>query len=221
MPIETGLLSAAGRSVFVGVPVAFVLGVLTSIGPCLPLRFAALSAYAHEQRRHALLIAATFIAGCTLVNGIIGLGVVSVDLIADYSTELYWTLAVLSLIAGVVVLLRRPAEHNHAHDTEAKSASTSFGGVFLQGMLYGLPFSPCCAPAVLALLGMSTYAGVVGYGGVLLAVYGFGHALPLLVAPPILDRVTALATRRDLVPYINVTTGAAMFCASAYFGLLA
>ena len=220
MGFEAGLLNAAGRSAIIAFPVAFALGILTSVGPCLPLRFAALSAHATE-RRSALLLACAFIAGCTIVNGIIGVGVVSVETIADYSTELYWVLAVLSLIAGIVVIVRKPSEHEHDHAERGSKPRASIGGVFLQGMLYGLPFSPCCAPAVIALLGMSTYAGVPGFGALLLAAYGFGHSVPLLVAPPILNGLGAWAARRNFGPYLNVGTAAAMFCTAIYFGLLA
>lgn len=53
-------------------------------------------------------------------------------------------------------------------------------GVFLLGLTFSFGWTPCIGPVLAAVLGLSSGTGTALYGGLLMAVYSLGFAIPFL-----------------------------------------
>lgn len=72
---------------------------------------------------------------------------------------------------------------------------TSVAGGLAFGVVFALGWTPCAGPVLAAVLGYAASAGSVVKGAALLAVYGLGMALPLVVVAAFADRAVPLLRR--------------------------
>lgn len=95
--------------------------------------------------------------------------------LAQFSSAIYWGLAVTLVISGV-----RALWNNDAHFCTARPVlQKSLGGAFLLGASTSIAISPCCTPILVAIGALSSTTGTSGIIGLTLA-YAIGHTAPAL-----------------------------------------
>jgi len=223
---EAGAPAAVPAVVRIGLPVAFLAGVLSFLSPCvLPLvpTYAAiltgmsikeLSAQGEEERKKArkatLVHGLLFVAGFSLV--FIALGASATLIGGALSEHRVW----LSRIGGVILavlglhlvgLLKLPfADRDFRLGMGAKPAG--YLGTFAIGVALGAGWTPCIGPALAGILTLAASAADAGQGVLLLAVYSLGLAVPFLLATVLLDQFLARSPKvRAWLPKLQVASG--------------
>jgi cytochrome c-type biogenesis protein len=184
-----------------GTPTIFAaaaLGAVSFLSPCvLPLVPGYLSTISglsmpemETSRKHTLLVpAALFCLSFTLIFTILGMT----------ATGLGQSLAThghtLNIISGSLVAVFGVAVIVSAWSTRlVRSAQVSWlldrAGVspIIAGAAFAVAWSPCLGPTLGAILTTAANADTVGRGGLLLAAYGLGLAIPFLLCAALLQR---------------------------------
>jgi cytochrome c-type biogenesis protein len=87
--------------------------------------------------------------------------------------------------------------------------SRAAGGPVLAGAAFAVAWTPCVGPTLGAILTAASTADTVGHGGVLLAFYSAGLAIPFLVTAVAFDRATsAFRWLRDHHTAVTAVSGA-------------
>jgi cytochrome c biogenesis protein CcdA len=160
----------------------------------------------------------TFVASTIATYACFGLvGTVVADLVRCASW-VYAGVALMALVAGAATLIGA-AWHQHEHVEEVR-ARNALSAAFLAGVGFALMVSPCCTPVLGVIIASSSMHGNVLLGVGLLAVFGLGHAAPLLV---VLAGGRAAVMRLGAGRWaqgMQVGAGACMMALGAYYALL-
>ncbi|WP_143220184.1 cytochrome c biogenesis CcdA family protein, partial [Actinomadura sp. CNU-125] len=181
----------------IGMTAAFLGGLLALLSPCSALLLPAFFAYAFGGTSRLVGRTLVFYAGlCTTLVPLGVAGSFAGRLFYGHRDVLVavggWTVIALGVaqIAGFGFAFRR------VQDTAARIKPGSSGSVYALGALYGLA-GFCAGPVLGSVLTVSAMSGSPLYGGVLLAVYALGMALPMFVLAFFWDRF-GLGRRRWL-----------------------
>lgn len=175
----------------IGYAGAFLGGVAALLSPCAAMLLPAFFAYAFGRSTATLLgRTALFYLGLLLTLVPLGLaaGALGALLTTNRSTMAVIGGAVL-IVFGVLQALGvpLPIPGLRAAGRDPRGAL----GVILLGMTYGLA-GACTGPLLGAVLTMAAVGGGPGYGAVLLAIFGLGMVVPLVILASVWDRVAAL-----------------------------
>lgn len=195
---------------------AFTAGLLTSSGPCVAPRFAAVAGLsAGRPAREAIKLCAGFCAGLVLGYGSFAAAAWIFQDALRYSHVLYAAVACMFGAAALAPVVRKKCRH-----AQARSAASA-GAALLLGASLAFVVSPCCTPVILALTASAAADGNAAHAAVLLAWYATGHALPLLAlagaAQKCAATLTALATARAG----RLVTSGVMLALALYYAVLA
>jgi cytochrome c biogenesis protein CcdA len=172
---------------------ALAAGVLALLSPCSALLLPSFFAYAFSSRRALVARTSTFYLGLLLTLVPLGTGAAAAStLVYGHRGALImgagWTIIAL----GLVQLLGRGFRLPFADQLQTWSAARGAGrggylSTFMLGAVYG--FAGFCAGPVLgAILTLAATQSSPAYGGLLLAVYALGMAVPLFVLAWLWDR---------------------------------
>lgn len=214
-PIEAAVTAAARQSAWAPA-LAFVAGVVTSIGPCVAPRFVAVAALASSPGAARWKTVAAFAGGLCASYVVLGLASGFAGRFAQ-STGIYTVMSVVLLAAGLKALwsdVREPCRH-------AAPKPRSLGAACLMGMSFAFVTSPCCTPVVAALASVSAAAAAPFFGAELIGAYAAGHALPLALAGFGWQWAGARFEGRSLSAAMQTVAGALMLALAAYYGTLA
>jgi cytochrome c-type biogenesis protein len=100
---------------------------------------------------------------------------------------------------------------------DALIRSAGAGGPVVAGLAFAIAWTPCVGPTLASILAAASTAGTVGHGGVLLAFYSLGLAVPFLLTAVAFDRATT-ASRWIRDRYLVVT--AISGCVLIFMGVL-
>lgn len=215
-------VSAAVHAVTAGSAAAtilvFLAGVLSSFGPCTVTRLVAvagISTGSPPATRARTGIA--FTAG--LVTMYVGFGAVTGLLggALRFTHAVYFAVAAGCLIAGTATLLRGVT----AEGCRGASHNASGGGAFLLGASFAFVISPCCTPVLAALLAYGAQSGNAPGVCLLFAAFGFGHALPVVAAALVAQRLRQAAEKVAASDALRVVTGGLLLSMAGYYGCLA
>lgn len=179
---------------------AIALGAASFLSPCvLPLVPGYLSTItglslqeveASGRRPRVLIPALIFCLSFTLIFTVLGMTVTGVgQLLSDHERTLEIVSGVLLTLFGVAVIIAGWSQRI------ARSAQVGWlldkAGVspIIAGAAFAIAWTPCAGPTLGAILGAAAGADTVGTGGVLLAGYGVGLAIPFLLCALALQRV--------------------------------
>jgi cytochrome c-type biogenesis protein len=82
------------------------------------------------------------------------------------------------------------------------------GGPVIAGLAFAVAWTPCVGPTLASILAAASTSDTVGHGGVLLAFYSLGLAVPFLITAVAFDRATtAFRWIRDHYVVITVVSG--------------
>ncbi|WP_051470618.1 cytochrome c biogenesis CcdA family protein [Arthrobacter sp. 35/47] len=170
----------------IGYAGAFLGGLLTLLSPCSALLLPAFFAYAFTTP--AQLVARTGLFYLGLLSTLVPLGVFAGalgSLVTQHRSILIAVASALVISVGIAQLIgiRLPPMFRSAHQGEGSRLS-----VFVLGSVYGVA-GACTGPILGSVLTVAAVGSNAVYGGVLLAVYALGMALPLFMLALLWDRL--------------------------------
>ena len=202
----------------VGPLLAFVAGVLSFLSPCvLPLVPSYLGFLTGmtldemgDRRRWALLHAALFVLGFSLIFIALGAGATALGATLRFHKE---TLAkvggVLIIIFGLYTMgIFRIAAFDREQRVHLDRKPMGFLGSVLVGMAFAAGWTPCIGPILGTILGVASQSGDVRAGVVLLSAYSAGLAVPFLLAAWAVDGFRAWFVKfRRWMPVVQRVSG--------------
>jgi len=198
----------------------FTAGLLTSLGPCnlslLPVSLAYLAGFGGDGQPSRATAAAPWQRSLGFCGGVVGalvlLGSASALLGRLYGrtpAALNVAVAVLALLMGLNLLgllpLRLPAGPDPDRWRQRVPAAL---GPIAAGLAFGLAASPCTTPVLAVLLAWIGRSGSAALGMLLLACFGAGQVLPLLLAGSLAAALPVLLALRPLSRWIPSLSGA-------------
>ncbi|MCW4458956.1 cytochrome c biogenesis CcdA family protein [Microbacterium sp. MPKO10] len=178
----------------IGYAGAFLGGILALLSPCSVMLLPAFFAYAFAAPLAILVRTAQFFAG--LLVTLVPLGVFSAalgSLVTENRTVLVGGAAVVVIIAGLVQLLGIPVP-GLSRTTSGSTERTSAVSVFLLGAVYAVA-GVCAGPILGSVLAVAALGGNPVYGGIMLAFYGLGMVVPLVILALLWKRFGARVSR--------------------------
>ncbi|MEA2270402.1 MAG: cytochrome c-type biosis protein [Solirubrobacteraceae bacterium] len=196
-------LIAAGQA-DTSVIAAFAVGFVSFISPCvLPLVPGYLSAVSGvsiaemqsgEHRAAAVLgPAVIFCLSFTLMFVALGMTATGIGSTLRESKQ------TLDMVAGGVIVamgaffLLTPfvPRLNREWRPDALISRAGAGGPIIAGLAFAIAWTPCVGPTLASILAAASTSSTVGHGGLLLAFYSAGLAVPFLLTAVAFDRATS------------------------------
>ncbi len=185
----------------VGLITALFAGAVSFLSPCvLPLVPGYLSAVTgvsannleEADWRTVIPPSLTFIASFSTIFIILGLSVTGI------SQALRTNLSTLNKIAGVLIIAMGIffiasmfiSRFNSEWRVDALMERAGKGGPIVAGAAFAIAWTPCVGPTLTAILGLAAVGGSVWEGGIMLAVYSLGLAIPFLLTAIAFSRMT-------------------------------
>jgi cytochrome c-type biogenesis protein len=197
----TALASAHVNATVVG---AFAVGFVSFVSPCvLPLVPGYLSAISgvsfaelSEGRRRADVLGPALLFCLAFSVMFIALGMSATGLgqtLSDNRDLLRHIAGVLIVLMGLVFIgtLFVPLL-NREFRPESLLRRASTGGPIVAGLAFAIAWLPCTGPTLGAILTAASTQSTVGRGGVLLAFYAAGLAVPFILSALAFSRVTGI-----------------------------
>lgn len=218
----------------VGIPVAFLAGLLSFLSPCvfplIPTYAAVISGMSFSElrsedpavkrraRRATFTNGLLFVLGFTMVFMIFGASATAIGgWLQEYRIWIARIGGVLLAVLGLHLLglLQLPfADRTVKLDLGGRS----FGrlGVFVIGVAFGAGWTPCIGPALASILTIAAADATVREGIGLLAIYSLGLAAPFLLATVLVDRFMNESSRfRAWLPRVQKASGALVLLIAA------
>jgi len=196
--------AAAAGGVDTTVFAAFAVGFVSFVSPCvLPLVPGYLSAvsgvsvaeFSEGKSRSArvLLPAAVFCLSFTVVFVALGMSATGLgSTLKDHRGTLETVGGVLIVALGVFFVLTPFVPRlNREWRVDALMARAGSGGPLVAGAAFAIAWTPCVGPTLGSILTAAATQQTVDKGGVLLAAYSAGLAVPFLVTAVAFNRATA------------------------------
>jgi cytochrome c-type biogenesis protein len=219
------LLAAAGSSgVDTTVFAAFAVGFVSFISPCvLPLvpgYLSAVSGVSLEELRgderplkRILGPAIVFCLSFTIMFVALGMSATGIgSSLRDHQETLNrvagWVIVALGVFFVATLFIPKL---NREWRPEALVAKAGTGGPIVAGLAFAIAWTPCVGPTLGSILAAASTSDTVGKGGVLLAFYSLGLAIPFLVTAVAFDRATtAFRWLRDRHVLVTAVSGAVL-----------
>ena len=182
---------------------AFAVGFVSFVSPCvLPLVPGYLSAVSGvsiadmrsgEHKLSAILWpAAIFCLSFTIMFVALGMTATSIGSTLRDSKQTLDRAAGIVIVAMGIFFLLTPfvPRLNREWRPDALISRAGAGGPVIAGLAFAVAWSPCVGPTLASILAAASASSTVGHGGVLLAFYSAGLAVPFLLTAVAFDRAT-------------------------------
>ncbi len=181
---------------------AFAVGFLSFLSPCvLPLVPGYLSAVSgvgveslgtDEQRSRVVGPAAIFCLSFTLMFVALGMSATSVgSALSDHKDTLNtisgWLIIGLGVFMAASVFVARLNRDVHVDSLMRRAGS---GGPVVAGLAFAIAWTPCVGPTLTSVLAAASTSDTVGKGGLLLAFYAAGLAVPFMLTAVAFEKAT-------------------------------
>ena len=196
---------------------AFAVGFVSFVSPCvLPLVPGYLSAVSGvsiadmrsgEHKLSAILWpAAIFCLSFTIMFVALGMTATSIGSTLRDSKQTLDRAAGIVIVAMGIFFLLTPfvPRLNREWRPDALISRAGAGGPVIAGLAFAVAWTPCVGPTLASILAAASASSTVGHGGVLLAFYSAGLAVPFLLTAVAFDRATT-AFRWIRTRYLLVT----------------
>jgi cytochrome c-type biogenesis protein len=182
---------------------AFAVGFVSFVSPCvLPLVPGYLSAVSGvsiaemrsgEHKLSAVLWpAVVFCLSFTLMFVALGMTATGIGSTLRDSKQTLDLVAGIVIVAMGVFFLLTPfvPRLNREWRPDALISRAGAGGPIVAGLAFAIAWTPCVGPTLASILAAASTSDRVGHGGVLLAFYSAGLAVPFLLTAVAFDRAT-------------------------------
>jgi cytochrome c-type biogenesis protein len=216
--------STASSSVDTTVFAAFAVGFVSFVSPCvLPLvpgYLSAVSGVTIEELRgeerpigRVLGPAIVFCLSFTIMFVALGMSATGIgSTLRDHQDTLNRIAGWLIIAMGVffVCTLFIP-RLNREFRPDALISRAGTGGPIIAGLAFAVAWTPCVGPTLASILAAASTSDTVGKGGLLLAFYSLGLAVPFLITAIAFDRATtAFRWLRDRHVMVTAISGAVL-----------
>ncbi len=196
------LVLAAATQADTTVIAAFAVGLVSFVSPCvLPLVPGYLSAVSGvtiaEMREGSKTInvlgpAIIFCLSFTVMFVALGMSATGLGATLRDSKSTLDTIAGALIVAMGVFFLATPfvPRLNKEWRPDALISRAGAGGPVIAGLAFAVAWTPCVGPTLASILAAASTADSVGHGGVLLAFYSAGLAVPFLLTALAFNRAT-------------------------------
>lgn len=184
---------------------AFAVGFVSFVSPCvLPLVPGYLSAVSGmslgdiRSREHGLSKvlwpAVVFCLSFTVMFVALGMTATGIGSTLRDNQDLLNRIAGSVIVVMGVIFLLTPfvTRLNREWRPEALMERAGAGGPVVAGLAFAVAWTPCVGPTLASILAAASTSDTVGKGGVLLAFYSLGLAVPFLVTAVAFDRATTV-----------------------------
>lgn len=216
------MIIAATTHVDTTVFAAFAVGFVSFISPCvLPLvpgYLSAISGVSLEDIRgedrplgRILGPAVIFCLSFTVMFVALGMSATGIgSTLHDHQDTLNriagWMIVILGCFFISTLFIPR---FNREWRPEALIVRAGAGGPVIAGLAFAIAWTPCVGPTLASILAAASTSDTVGKGGLLLACYSAGLAIPFLVTAVAFDRATtAFRWLRDRHVLVTAVSGA-------------
>lgn len=218
------LAAAAAPQADTTVVAAFAVGFVSFVSPCvLPLVPGYLSAVSgvsvsdmrsgEHETAAVLWPAAVFCMSFTIMFVALGMTATGIGSTLRDSKQTLDTVAGVVIVAMGVLFLVAPMvpRLNREWRPEALISRAGAGGPVIAGLAFAIAWTPCVGPTLASILAAASAADTVGHGGVLLAFYSLGLAVPFLLTALAFDRATtAFRWIREHYVVVTAVSGAVL-----------
>ena len=183
---------------------AFAVGFISFVSPCvLPLVPGYLSAISGvsfselaEGKGRVRVLGPSLLFCLSFTVMFVALGMTATGLgrtLQDHRTTLRHVAAILIIVMGVLFVAAMFVPRlNREWRPNALISRASTGGPMIAGLAFAVAWLPCTGPTLGAILAAASTESTVGKGGVLLAFYAAGLAVPFILSALAFTRVTAI-----------------------------
>jgi len=203
---------------------AFAVGFVSFISPCvLPLVPGYLSAVSGvsiadmrsgEHKLTAILWpAVVFCLSFTIMFVALGMTATGIGSALRDSKQTLDRIAGIVIVAMGVFFLLTPfvPRLNREWRPDALISRAGAGGPVIAGLAFAIAWTPCVGPTLASILAAASTSSRVGHGGVLLAFYSLGLAVPFLLTAVAFDRATtAFRWIRNHYMLVTAASGAVL-----------
>jgi len=173
----------------IGLAGAFLGGLFALVSPCSALLLPSFFAYAFGGVGKLVARTGLFYVGLALVLIPLGAGVGALGtLVTQYRGAVTTAGGVLLIAFGLAAILGLGFSILPSASTARASSGKGWPSVIFLGAVYGLA-GFCSGPLLGAVLTFAMTGGSPAYGGLLMAFYGLGMAVPLFVLALLWDRL--------------------------------
>lgn len=205
-------------SPFLVVPLVYLLGIITSLSPCilslLPVLLGYIGGFG-DNRRKSFIMAVFFVIGLGITFSILGMAASYLGTIFGQVGAFWYILAAaVAIIMGLnlleVIQLKFPGLKRLPFKADSPL------GAVLVGLTFGLVASPCSTPVLAGILSFVAVQQQVLYGGLLLFVYGAGQGTPLILLATFTALVKELPYLQARSKYFSYFSGVLLILLGLY-----
>jgi cytochrome c-type biogenesis protein len=224
-PLGAAMLALTSRTP-AALALVFVAGVVTSVGPCVAPRYLAVAAIVGRDR-HPLVPTLAYVGGLIGALTAVGFAGGLLGRLGSASRTIDVILAAALIAGGAHALVRaQPPPGHEDHGVcegagEPAKSPRSIGAVFLLGAASALVISPCCTPVVATIAATTTATGEPLFGALLLALFGAGHSLPLLITSQAGATLTRRLPLRSYGQASAIVSAVLMLALGGYYAVIA
>ncbi|MFD7611329.1 cytochrome c biogenesis CcdA family protein [Streptomyces sp. NPDC059828] len=172
----------------VGYLAAFIGGLLALLSPCSALLLPAFFAYSIDTATRLIARTGVFYAGlATTLVPLGAAGSIAGRLFYGHRELLVTAGGCLIIVLGVAQILGRGFAPRRLAEASGRIRPTTALSVYALGLVYGLA-GFCAGPILGSVLTVAALSGSPTYGGLLLAVYALGMAVPLFALALLWER---------------------------------
>jgi len=173
-------------SLIVLIFIALIAGFISFASPCtLPILPAFVAFSFRNSGKNIKGMTISFFIGLSIIFVILGM---TASFIGGWLRSY---VGVFSQIAGIVIILLGLSMlfGKGFSGLQIKQKPRSYLGSFMFGGVFGLAWTPCVGPILVAILVLASATGSTVTGGMLLFSYAVGLAFPLIIVSSYLDRI--------------------------------
>lgn len=208
---------------------AFLLGILSSLTPCvypiIPVTVAYIGSKSEGKGRlHGFFLSLSFVLGLAAVYSAIGTFSAKAGEAFGSITQTPWVGIPIAIFFFALALsmfnlfeLKTPAFITNRVESTKQKRGGGFTGAFIIGALSGLVASPCIGPLILAILVVVAATGSALLGFLYLFVFALGMGVLFLVIGTFSGIVASLPKSGGWMDGVRVFFGALIMAAAFYF----
>lgn len=217
-------LATSTQSWWFRIALAFLLGLLLSLTPCIypmvPITVGILQAQGSKSLSSNFLLALAYSAGLATTFAFLGLG-------AAFAGHMVGALLSNPIVIGVIVVLLIYVALSlfglyelyipRSLRNRGQMGKASYVSAFVFGAASGTVASPCLSPGLILMLTLVATLKSVPLGFILLFAFGFGLSVPLLIIGTFSSSLALLPQAGMWMLEINYLFGFMLFAMALYF----
>ncbi len=173
----------------ISVPLAFLAGIFTALGPCvftvLPVTLAFVTGVS-DSRRKAFSTAVSFILGLSITLTALGVLASILGQLLNFAFYFRYLAAAIAFLMGLkllnVVKIDIGSDFFSRFRPKASPGKKGLIGAFSFGLIFGVAVNPCADPVLAGILALIAAKGDVFFGGTTLFIYSIGFGIPVILA---------------------------------------